>query len=123
MRRLSAAGIVAVLLLASSSQGEEGEKRFVFMTGNALVEACAEPDLTCLGYVTGVADAVTALEGFGVLRKGAYCMPGNVSQGQLAAIFSKYLQENPAERHYAAASTLLGALAIAFPCATGAGKK
>lgn len=119
MKRLPAAGIVVALLLGGSSHGEEIPTPG-FSTGNDLVEACAAPVsdpsyLTCLVYIGGVSDTLDFLQTAGLLSK-VYCMPKSITQGQLAAVFSKYLHDNPAKRQLVAANLLIDALLDAFPC-------
>ncbi|HME70120.1 MAG TPA: Rap1a/Tai family immunity protein [Myxococcota bacterium] len=126
MRRLPAAGIVVALCLAGSSHGQGLPPAFqsapYFKSGNALVEACAVPDSTCVGYVDGVSDTIAALSWSGMTSK-TYCLPDQVTDTQLAAVFYKYLHDHPAQRHLSAAGLLINALADSFPCKTNAGKK
>lgn len=117
MKRLPTAGIVVALFLAGSSHGDETRS---FIIGSHLAESCAAPEadpkhLPCLVYVSGVSDTVHFLQSANYFSK-VYCAPKGVTQGQLAAVFSKYLQDHPAKRHLAAASLVFAALTDAFPC-------
>ena len=98
-----------------------------YLNESNFVQACRtrQGDLRssiCIAYVVGVSDTVNFLQSVGYLSK-VYCQSMNVTQGQLAAVFSKYLQDNPAKRHMAAANLVFEALTDAFPCKTDAEKK
>ena len=45
-----------------------------------------------------------------------YCLPANVTRRQLVDVMTKYLQDNPAQRHRMAFGLVLSALEAAFPC-------
>ena len=88
---------------------------------------CLSSDLyargICLGYVEGVADAgeqealagasVTGASTLGIWR---WCIPTGTASGQARDIVVKFLRENPAQRHLAAASVVASALQHAWPC-------
>jgi len=61
-------------------------------------------------YVVGVVD------GFLATNEVPFCLPKDVTTGQLAAISKKYLTDNPEKRHFTAASNIAVALGKAFPC-------
>lgn len=60
-----------------------------------------------LGYVMGVSD--TAM-GYG------HCMPTSVSAKQAVDVVQIALEMQPTDRHYAAESLVIRALATAWPC-------
>ena len=109
---------IATALAAGASARAQG----AFLTGNDLFTACTgtrtAADADCTGYVTGVADALLAVQGFG---EGApsVCLSANVTRGQMRDVVPRYLERNPQDRHYGAASTTFVALRQAFPCPSG----
>jgi hypothetical protein len=89
----------------------------VFLTGNDLLRACEaeEKKIVCIMFSMGALDAytVTIME-----REELFpmCTPDGLEGGQLARIVTKYLQQNPEELTNAAATLVLVATALAFPC-------
>ena len=85
-----------------------------FYDGNALYGMCAAPpeatvqQSECAGYVTGVADTL-------VMTK-QICLPSRVIVREVVDVVIKYLRDNPAMRHYSAASDIGVALTDSFPC-------
>lgn len=65
-----------------------------------------------VGYVTGIADAFNGKSTAG----GKFCLPPNISVGQLIDVAYNYLKANPQERHLTASSIVVYALSQAFPC-------
>ena len=61
-----------------------------------------------MGYVIGIVDASILL--------GALCPPQNATKGQLMAIVSKYIKNNPEKWNKAGADLVLDALTPVFPC-------
>jgi Rap1a immunity proteins len=84
-----------------------------FLTGNDLFSRCSTEgnngEISCLGYIEGVADLMTALD--------KTCLSGNVTSRQATDIVMKYLRDHPESRHYSASSIAGLALQQAFPCA------
>jgi hypothetical protein len=80
----------------------------IFETGNDLIEQCSQNQAFCLGYVAGVADALSA--------SGAICAPKPVTVGQDVAIVMKYLNDHPERRRYSASSLAAVALGEQFAC-------
>lgn len=67
------------------------------------------PDaLTYIWYVNGIADALTLY--------GRLCLPTNAIEGQLTAVVSKYLKDNPEKWNKAGAELVSDALISVFPC-------
>jgi Rap1a immunity proteins len=84
------------------------------ITGSDLYTRCnsnaAEDKFWCLGFVTGVHDALPTGP------KGLVCAGPNVTAGQLHDVVVKNLQEHPAMRNLPAALLVGTALGVAFPC-------
>lgn len=86
-----------------------------FKSGNVLYEQCMNARLLASQYIVGVSDAETmTADVFG--RKSLICYPDNVIVQQVTDIACNYLQQHPERRSYTAASNVVGALTIAFPC-------
>jgi len=87
-----------------------------YLDGNKLLSQCESKinaaKGTCLGYITGVADASHGR----TLADAYYCKPKKVSVGQLNKIVTKYLNNNPEKLHLAAFPLVQLALLEAFPC-------
>jgi hypothetical protein len=67
------------------------------------------PDLAdCLGFLTGVADTLTALK--------VVCMTPSVTVEQLKDIVMNFLSAHPESRHFSGAVQAAAALKQAFPC-------
>jgi hypothetical protein len=104
------------LLVAGMSAGTAREPpRKHFLDGNQLREMCRQSLPACRGYVMGALDQ-DLLWTFAQKKNDNFCWPPNVDSGQIADVVVKYLDDNPAERHYSAASLALVATMKAFPC-------
>lgn len=90
-----------------------------FLDGNELRDRCesARPEAvnTCLGYLTGVADAEDAAPSW-KLQKSLFCLPRGVSGNQLRAVVVDYFRAHPEEEDFNAAIVVGNAFLEAFPC-------
>jgi hypothetical protein len=91
-----------------------------FQTGNNLQRTCM-PVNHCISYVVGAVDAFD----IATLATGVrlFCAPDNISQGQAADIFARYIEQHPERRHLAGADLVLAAMTDAFPCTERRKKK
>jgi Rap1a immunity proteins len=108
---------LAVALMTSSVEADDGVPRPVFYSGNLLLKACANAEV-CVGFVAGVADTMVAAQeppGGSVLGLRT-CIPASVTLGQAKDVAVRYIQEHPESRHYSAAKLVAEALDGAFPC-------
>ena len=95
-----------------------------FVDGNALHSICTGSDgpgtNTCRGYLTGVADAMTAYNARNKSRHdsspNSSCIPEGVSAEQLRQVWVKYSTETPENLHLAAAGLVIVAFEQAWPC-------
>jgi hypothetical protein len=94
----------------------------MFESGNQLYEHCAGPQKNsaleqgiCGGYITGVSDAQETIGGT-IPAAHIVCVPQEVTVAQEMAIVTRYLEDHPEKRHYSAASLVLSALLVSFPC-------
>jgi len=94
-----------------------------FTNGNELYGQCQaektdpvyyQKHANCLSYISGVSDATEgpAKGMFGI----TFCLPDNVTQGQIADVVKKWLSDNPQDRHFTASWLVVAALAGAWPC-------
>lgn len=83
-----------------------------FVTGNQLLKNCEGKDMFCMGYVLGVNDTHKALSP----KAPMYCLPEEVTGGQLYDVARKFIQNNPEQRHMPASFLVLRAFELAFPC-------
>ncbi len=82
-----------------------------FESGNTLLPKCkGTGENYCLGYVAGVQDM------FSDMQDTPFCMPPNITVGQITDVFILHLEENPSKRHYTANSLFFNAMNDAFPC-------
>jgi hypothetical protein len=116
------------------------------LSGNELLQDCrSEPGFKsgyCLGFIVGSGYGYSegrqggalyqyfgrslknlkefqdrASEADAVSRSAAYyCIPSGVTQGQMLEVVTKYLEGNPALRHWDATLLVAAALKEAFPC-------
>lgn len=66
----------------------------------------------CMGYVLGVNDTHKALSP----KKPMYCLPEEVTGGQLYDVARKFIENSPEQRHMPASFLVLRAFELAFPC-------
>ena len=90
-----------------------------FLDGNELRARCeserADSVNTCLGYLTGVADAEDAAPAW-KLQKSLFCVPRGVDSGQLRKVVLDYFRAHPEEEDINAAIVVGNAYLEAFPC-------
>jgi hypothetical protein len=70
---------------------------------------------TCRGYILGV------VQGLRIAAKAAndtrhFCMPSDLPEGQLVALFEEMVRENPADLNQPAAAIVAAAVVHTFPC-------
>jgi hypothetical protein len=73
----------------------------------------------CEGYVLGVVDLIESQGGqtFKTNSVGPICLPlPNISRNTLIEVVARYVDQNPAVRHFGGAGLVMMALANAFPC-------
>ncbi|APZ97327.1 hypothetical protein BWQ93_01590 [Sphingopyxis sp. QXT-31] len=93
-----------------------------FKSGNDLWEDCrvSERDAEyftrigrCTAYIAGAADSLLMVSAF---NKGSFCLPANVTLGQLTDVVAGYLRDNPAKRHMSASLLVGEAVLASFKC-------
>lgn len=113
--------LVAILVLAADcgahAQGQQGQGPG-FFDGNRLHRACNDKERqfnngACFGYVIAITDALSSNGAINGIRA---CIPANIAAQQVRDIIVSYLDRNPQNRHFTAASLGAYALVQAFPC-------
>lgn len=109
------------LLLAGAWQAPPAQAG-IYLSGTDLYADCSVPKDNavyfarierCSGFITGVVDST---EGLRSLQGKPYCVPENVTIGQLNAIVLAYLQSHDSTRTLAASVLVVGALSETYGC-------
>jgi hypothetical protein len=108
--------LIVVLLFAADATRAIAAEGFGLYTGNSLWKECKSdpPSGVCLGYVSGIADAMIAKDE-GVMGFHT-CLRSHLPAGQLIDIVKLYLEKHPWRRAYGAGGLVADALEQAFPC-------
>lgn len=109
-----------LILVAITAMAEE--------TGNKLLSECKETlnddsqdffkSGFCLGFVSATADSMEALNLVvgKYAKKHPYCVPAEVTNGQMVRVIVKSLEAKPADLHLNAYFLVVRALDEAWPC-------
>jgi hypothetical protein len=94
-----------------------------FMTGQQLLAACGSANIfesaDCLGYITGIADAVGAFQpvlGERFAVPAVVCLRAGVTRGELRSVVVAHLREEPAREAASASALVVEALMQTYPC-------
>jgi len=93
-----------------------------YETGNLLYEKLTSSNAFAKGYAAGYVAAIVddrqLAQNMGELSEGGLrvCVPNEATVRQIIDVVKKYLENNPENRHYGAASSVVLALRQAFPC-------
>ncbi|WP_294238798.1 Rap1a/Tai family immunity protein [uncultured Sphingomonas sp.] len=102
----------------AAAQATESSVAGGLFTANQLRDRCnasSAADISyCFAYVTGVHDSARAYEVW--LGKREFCAPPRIPQGELRHAFLDYLTEHPGNGPAAAASVVVVAFKLRFPC-------
>ena len=71
---------------------------------------------TCAGYIMGVIDSHNGAVGTEKMSEPYFCVPDEVSRGELIDIALKYVEEHPERRHFGGATLIWMALVFEYPC-------
>jgi Rap1a immunity proteins len=90
-----------------------------FLDGNELRARCEsdrpETINTCLGYLTGIADAEHAAPSWR-MAPSLFCIPQGIDSGQMRRVVLRYFTQHPEEEDFNAAIVVGNAFLEAFPC-------
>lgn len=103
--------ILAALVLGTC-QSATAQSRQFFVSGNDLYEVCQTKSADCVGFITGVADALEALP---ASMRGT-CRPKGVALEQVLDFAVQTLRDNPTTRHEPAFDLLAKAFVETWPC-------
>ena len=118
--------VVLILTGLASHQANAATGMKGYFDGNNLYGDCKNESDTlaqgfCVGYVSGLVDLdlfyADMIEGY----RPQYCLRNAVNPMQLKELVIQYLEANPEQRQYPAASNVIMALKNAFPCPKQAG--
>jgi hypothetical protein len=105
--------VASILLGIMSTARADG-----FMSGNDIFQNCGSSDPLrhqyCGWYVLGAVDGFQTDQD-NLKKTLGFCLP-RVTQGQIIDMVVKFFTDNPNIRHYSAASGVLRAMQLAFPC-------
>lgn len=109
--------LLPALFLQSATPSAPG-----FFNAGQLKDRCesgASADISfCFAYIAGVYDTARAYETWLNLRE--FCTPPTISQGELRRGFIEYLDDKPGFRSGEAASVIVVALKLRYPCTPNA---
>ena len=88
-----------------------------WIDGNVMYTKCSSSSAVdqnlCRGFVMGTLDSATMLQHPITTR---ICVPDGVQASQIADVFTLWLKNHPANRHFAAVGLVFDAVGEAFPC-------
>jgi hypothetical protein len=104
--------LVAVMVMVL---GLSGQAKANLVDGNKLQKWCqgtGANDAACMGYVLGVTDMTDGK----TFNSDCFEIPMGAKGRQISDIVKAWLEKNPGDRHYAAESLVVRALARTWPC-------
>lgn len=100
----------------------------MYVTGQALMQSCAEAEkaadgaayevtgaVECSAYLRGALDQQTQMY-TALGQRPAICVPVNVTKDQLAVVFMRYARANVDDQKYIATELVVAAMTAAYPC-------
>jgi Rap1a immunity proteins len=121
MRIITVVAVVVLSLLCC------GNARANATSGEELLQKCKTESANygsgfCHGFIAAVLDTLTMWEASDSYEKRThdkdvrFCLPAEVTNGQIVLVFVKYLEDHPEKLHMPANLLLVEALRKAFPC-------
>ena len=109
--------VLALVVTLSISMGSAA------WTGNDLQKYCADEDdgytfNLCRGFIRGAFDGHNVVSAI-YKKDDVFCLPEEVTVGQVAKVVLKYLENHPEMLHEMAVGVVYAALFRAFPCEDG----
>lgn len=86
-------------------------------------ETVAGGHAACQAYIAGVLDYHGTLKALGTEPSLSICFPGRVPIADMQRIVQRYIERNPPVDAFAAAPSVIMALAEAFPCKPRKGRR
>ena len=91
-----------------------------FYDGHKLAPLCTSENRgdnnICASYLMSIVDTVRTLEHWKLLIEKDFCIPANVTAGQLAKVFIKYMNKHSEDLDHRASSLAMNAFSHSFPC-------
>ena len=118
MKIFLAAPLIAILMPAAA-QAQTYVPTHALTSGNDFQEMCADQAafmLACVMFVQGVHDGTKAVDY--INEKPTFCLPTNVTTGELQKVALKSLKDHPEVLHWPAGIILVYSWQTAFPCPT-----
>lgn len=120
---LAAFGLAFAVL--ATEVGAQPLGGFALYSGAELFIECKKPtgaDSLCAGFIAGTVDTLVATDALllekKVLARRTFCPPAGTPLSGFQAVVVRYLEDNPREHHFFAASLVTAAVQGAFPCKT-----
>lgn len=110
------AALLAVGAVASGPALADGSP---LSTGNSIYPLCTstqvQTSIICNAYVVGF---VSGISNQAILSESrpVFCLPAESNNGQIIAVFVKYMADHPEKRHIDTPSLIIVSLKEAFPC-------
>ena len=86
----------------------------LFASGDQTRELCSSSEEWCVGFVTGALDGWAALEAY--YTGETFCLPADLTTGQIVEIFRQELEKRPEPRDEPAAYVLYESMIELYPC-------
>jgi hypothetical protein len=86
----------------------------LFASGAQARELCGSSQEWCVGFVTGALDGWAALEAY--YSGETFCLPPDLTSGQIVGIFLQELERRPEPRDEPAAYVLYERMIELYPC-------
>jgi hypothetical protein len=109
--------LFAVPLVAAQGQ----EQHFWNSSGNEFISLCVPDEPTnlhwdeCMGYVIGIDDGIQLaydIQG----KPQPYCIPSEVTTGQMVRVLIKFIKDHPEKAHSKTSVLAVESFITAFPC-------
>lgn len=116
MRKLITAVLAMACLQAYSAQAiQMSTSQFNTMVKTCTAHEGEVAEAACQAFVQGVVE-VTAFYGTAKQMMSPFCIPVEITPGEMVAVYRDYLKDNHSLRQFSAAVLAVSAFKIAFPC-------
>jgi hypothetical protein len=125
-------GLLLCIALIPGAQTQDEKRASIWESGNAFLSACADLSESsrtsgyeqgvCLGFVKGIEAGVSMAYDY-ENRTAPFCVPDEVTNGQMLRVLTKFITDHPEKAHYQTRVLELEALMKTFPCETKGKKK
>jgi hypothetical protein len=114
MKRLVLAAASAAVLALACAPAQAAN----YETEADLLEHCSNDDMTCMLYVSGAYDQLSAMNEWYHAKgeRGFYCTRVNLTHASVKELTETYMREHPEAGNNLAAGAVTVALMQAFPC-------